>query len=63
MTCTSKERGATLGGLWTGSIKSGGILLQAGTGGQDSSEVAADTEVKGGVVTFYEGTSQLSRND
>ena len=55
-------RGDTLGGLRTGSTKSVGILLQAGTDGQDSSEVAADAEVKGGVVTFYEGMSQISRN-
>jgi hypothetical protein len=58
--CASDVRGVTLGGLRTGNTKSG-ILLQAGTDGQDSSEVAA--EVKGGVVTFYEVTSQISWND
>ena len=58
----SDVRGDTLGGLRTGSTKSIGRLLQVGTDGQDSSEVAADAEVKGGVVTFYEGMSQISRN-
>jgi hypothetical protein len=29
------------------------MLPEAGTDGQDSSEAAADAEVKGGVVTFY----------
>jgi len=51
----SDVRGATLGGLRTGSTKSIGMLLQAGIDGQDSSEVATDAEVKGGVVAFYEG--------
>ncbi len=40
-------------GLRTGSTTSAAILFQAGTNGQDSSEVAADTDVKAGVVTFY----------
>jgi hypothetical protein len=35
-----------------GNTKLEGIVLQAGTDGQDSSEVAADAEVKGGVVMF-----------
>ena len=52
--------GATLGGLRTGSTKSVGILLQAGTDGQDSSEVAADADVKGGVVMYCRVTSQIS---
>jgi hypothetical protein len=49
-----------LGRLRTGSTRSAGVLPEAGTDGQDSSEVAADVEVKGGVVTFYEGTRQTS---
>jgi hypothetical protein len=45
--------GATMVGLRTGSTTSAGILFQAGTIGQDSSEVAAEAEVKVGVVAFY----------
>jgi hypothetical protein len=52
-----------LGGLRTGSTRSAGMLPEAGIDGQDSSEVAADAEVKGGVVTFYEGTSQTSEHN
>jgi hypothetical protein len=44
-------------GLRTGSTISAG---QAGTNGQDSSEVAAEAEVKVGVVTFYGNDNQTT---
>lgn len=53
-TCKSElTAGATLVGLRTGSTRSAWILFQAGTNGHDSSEVAAEAEVRVGVVTFY----------
>ena len=47
--------GVTLEGLRTGITNWLGIPPQVGTDGHDSSEVATDAEVKGGVVTssFY----------
>jgi hypothetical protein len=53
MNCAPELKGVKLGTLETGSTRLAGMLPKAGTDGQDSSEAAADAEVKGGVVTFY----------
>jgi hypothetical protein len=63
MNCASELRGVVLRTLQPGSTRLAGMLPEAGTDSQDSSEVAADAEVKGGVVTFYRETSQTPRNN